>query len=161
MKNIITFFLALASIITACGSNANSNKEALANAKKYKDSVRLDSFKRADAVNKEVARREAKVDSLKSAAAAKTAVNNNHSNDNSGAQSVTTPAETKKKGWSEAAKGTAIGAGAGAVTGILIDKKNGRGAIIGGVVGAGTGYAIGRAKDRKSGRVKPKKQPAQ
>ncbi|MNY18343.1 hypothetical protein D3C86_1517190 [compost metagenome] len=62
----------------------------------------------------------------------------------------------KKKGWSQAAKGAVIGAGAGALGGILIDKKDGRGAIIGGVVGAGTGYVIGRAQDRKSGRVTPK-----
>ena len=62
----------------------------------------------------------------------------------------------KKKGWSAAAKGTAIGAGAGALGGVLLDKKDGRGAIIGGVVGAGAGYLIGRDQDRKSGRVQPK-----
>jgi hypothetical protein len=36
---------------------------------------------------------------------------------------------------------------------VLVDKKDGRGAVIGGVVGAGTGYAIGRGKDKKSGRA--------
>lgn len=61
-----------------------------------------------------------------------------------------------KKGWSDAAKGTAIGAAAGAIGGMLIDKNDARGAIIGGVVGAGTGYVIGRAKDRKTGRVQKK-----
>ncbi|MEO8174536.1 MAG: YMGG-like glycine zipper-containing protein [Sediminibacterium sp.] len=66
----------------------------------------------------------------------------------------------KKKGWSDAAKGAAIGAGAGALGGILIDKNDARGAIIGGVVGAAGGYIIGRAKDRKTGRVIPK-QPQQ
>lgn len=66
----------------------------------------------------------------------------------------------KKKGWSDAAKGTAIGAGVGALGGILIDKNDARGAIIGGVVGAAGGYIIGRAKDRKTGRVPPK-QPQQ
>ena len=64
-----------------------------------------------------------------------------------------------KKGWSDAAKGTAIGAAAGALGGILIDKNDARGAIIGGVVGAGTGYVIGRAKDRKTGRVVKKTPP--
>jgi hypothetical protein len=66
----------------------------------------------------------------------------------------------KKKGWSDAAKGTAIGAGVGALGGVLIDKNDARGAIIGGVVGAAGGYIIGRAKDRKTGRVPPK-QPQQ
>ncbi len=62
-------------------------------------------------------------------------------------------AQTKrKKGWSSAAKGTAIGAGSGAVLGAVISKKKGKGAIIGGIVGAGAGYVIGRAKDKKTGR---------
>lgn len=54
---------------------------------------------------------------------------------------------------SSAAKGAIIGGVAGAATGVLIDKKDGRGAVIGGVVGAGTGYSIGRAKDKKTGRA--------
>ncbi len=62
-------------------------------------------------------------------------------------------APAKKKGWSDAAKGTLIGAGAGALGGALIDPNHGRGAIIGTLVGGGAGYAIGRAKDRKTGRV--------
>jgi hypothetical protein len=66
----------------------------------------------------------------------------------------------KKKGWSDAAKGAVIGAGAGALGGVLLDKNDARGAIIGGVVGAAGGYIIGRAKDRKTGRVPPK-QPQQ
>lgn len=63
-----------------------------------------------------------------------------------------------KKGWSSAAKGTLIGAGAGAVAGALIDKNHGQGAIIGGLLGGGTGYVVGRAKDRKTGRVQPNNQ---
>ncbi len=65
-----------------------------------------------------------------------------------------------KKGWSDAAKGTAIGAGAGAIAGALLDKNHAQGALIGGVVGAAGGYTIGRAKDRKTGRV-VKKPPQQ
>lgn len=57
----------------------------------------------------------------------------------------------KKKGWSKAAKGTAIGAGTGAVIGAIAGK--GKGAIIGGVVGGAAGYGIGRHKDKKDGRV--------
>jgi hypothetical protein len=61
--------------------------------------------------------------------------------------------QPKKKGWSKAAKGTAIGAGAGAAAGALIVKKNrALGAVIGGVVGGGVGYGIGRSQDKKDGR---------
>ena len=59
----------------------------------------------------------------------------------------------KKKGWSKAAKGTAIGAGAGAAAGAILVKNNrALGAVIGGVVGGGVGYGIGRSKDKKDGR---------
>lgn len=69
--------------------------------------------------------------------------------------STTTNASIPKqdKGWSDAAKGTAIGGGAGAILGAVIADKKGKGAVIGGIIGAGAGYAIGRAGDRKSGRV--------
>ncbi len=64
-----------------------------------------------------------------------------------------TPAEAvepeKKQGWSNAAKGAVIGAGAGAIGGAVISKKKGKGAIIGGVLGAGAGYIIGKGKDKR------------
>src|SRR5947207_8720715 len=50
---------------------------------------------------------------------------------------VTTTSTTtkKKKGWSNTAKGAVIGAGVGAVTGAIIDKKHpGQGAVIGGAI---------------------------
>ena len=60
---------------------------------------------------------------------------------------------TQKKGWSKAAKATAIGAGTGAVLGAVINKKNRAvGAVIGGVLGGGGGYVIGRGMDKKDGR---------
>src|SRR2546423_98127 len=55
-----------------------------------------------------------------------------------------------KKGWSNKAKGTAIGAGAGAITGAAVSSHKGKGAVIGGAVGAGAGYLIGRHKDKKN-----------
>jgi len=70
-----------------------------------------------------------------------------------GTETVSTPVPEKKKGWSKAAKGTAIGAGTGAVAGAIISKKKGVGAVIGGVVGGAGGYIIGRKKDKKDGRV--------
>jgi len=63
----------------------------------------------------------------------------------------------KKKGISEAAKGTAIGVVSGAALGAIVNKKNrGGGAVVGGIIGGATGYTLGRAQDRKSGRVQPK-----
>lgn len=162
MKKIFSV-AALAILLSACSNNAK--EEAMIKQQAIvaiKDSLKLDSFKRADALEKE---RIAKVkeEEIKTAriqeekrtlllaerneAAERRATSSSASN---------TVAPAKKKGWSQAAKGAAIGAGAGAIGGILVDKNNARGAIIGGVVGAGTGYVIGRGQDRKSGRVQPK-----
>lgn len=75
------------------------------------------------------------------------------SNNNTGsAASTGTTTAPKKKGLSQAAKGSIIGGVGGAVAGGLIGK-NAKGAIIGGAVGATGGYVIGRSQDRKSGRV--------
>lgn len=61
-----------------------------------------------------------------------------------------TPAERKRKGWSGAAKGAVIGAGVGAITGAVIDKKKpAQGAIIGGLAGAGVGAGTGAILDSK------------
>jgi len=69
-----------------------------------------------------------------------------------GTETASTPVPAKKKGWSKAAKGAAIGAGVGAIGGAIISKKKGLGAVIGGVVGGAGGYIIGRNKDKKDGR---------
>ena len=59
------------------------------------------------------------------------------------------PEEKKKKGINNTVKGAIIGAGAGAIGGAVIDKKNpGKGAIIGGVVGAGAGAVTGVILDK-------------
>ena len=60
----------------------------------------------------------------------------------------------KKKGWSSAAKGTAIGAGSGAVLGAVMagDHNRVKGAVIGGVVGAAGGYIYGKHRDKKKKR---------
>lgn len=145
-------------ILSACSNNAKEEalikQQAIA---AIKDSLKLDSFKRAEVQAKEKAE-EQRIAQVKEeqrmlllsekneAAAARSASSNNNES--------TAPA--KKKGWSQAAKGAVIGAGAGALGGVIVDKKDGRGAAIGGVVGAGAGYLIGRGQDRKSGRVQPK-----
>lgn len=146
--------VAVAVAVTACNSNAN-NKNGSANTYTFKDSVkiirdslRLDSFERAENARKDEEVRKQEIAAAKAEARASASRPQNVTVVN---QQATEPA--KKKGWSAAAKGAVIGAGAGAVTGILIDKKDGRGAAIGGAVGAGTGYLIGRDKDKKSGRA--------
>lgn len=60
----------------------------------------------------------------------------------------------RKKGWSSAAKGAAIGGGSGAVLGAIIagDHNRVKGAVIGGVVGAAGGYLYGRHRDKKNRR---------
>ncbi|SFQ69011.1 YMGG-like glycine zipper-containing protein [Hymenobacter arizonensis] len=63
----------------------------------------------------------------------------------SAAQAQTEP--TPKKGWSNKAKGAAVGGGAGAVTGAVIG--GGKGAIIGGAAGAVGGGILGRKRDKK------------
>lgn len=60
--------------------------------------------------------------------------------------------ETKKTTKSRKGKYAAIGAAAGAGTGIAVSKKNTKGAVIGGVVGAGAGYMYGKHRDKKKGR---------
>lgn len=153
MKKIFAI-VALATVLASCGNRAK--EEALAKQQAIaavKDSLKLDSFKRA-----EVAEKERLVEQKHQAelAAARRANTVYVSSGSKTTYSGGTTTATKKKGWSDAAKGTAIGAGVGALGGILIDKKDGRGAIIGGLAGAGAGYAIGRAEDRKSGRVQKK-----
>jgi hypothetical protein len=60
---------------------------------------------------------------------------------------------TEKKGWSKAAKGAAIGGGAGAIAGAVLVKKNRvAGGALGAIIGGGIGYVIGHAKDKKDGR---------
>ncbi|WP_426059726.1 YMGG-like glycine zipper-containing protein [Hymenobacter sp. B1770] len=61
------------------------------------------------------------------------------------AQAQTQP--TPKKGWSNKAKGAAVGGGAGAVTGAVLG--GGKGAVIGAAAGAVGGGLLGRKRDKK------------
>jgi hypothetical protein len=152
MKNII-ITVALATVLASCGNSAK--EQALAKEQAIvaiKDSLRLDSFKRAEVAEKERLVEEKHQAELAAARKSNTKTVYTSSGSSTNYSGGNTTA-AKKKGWSSAAKGTAIGAGVGALGGILIDKKDGRGAVIGGLAGAGAGYAIGRAEDRKSGRV--------
>jgi hypothetical protein len=152
MKKIL-IMVSMIAVFASCTNRAK--EEALAKQQAIvavKDSLRLDSFKRAEVVNQQRLVEEKHQAELAAARRSGSYTSSGSSSSNNGGTSTA----AKKQGWSSAAKGTAIGAGVGALGGILIDKKDGRGAIIGGLAGAGAGYAIGRAKDRKSGRVQPK-----
>lgn len=164
MKKVFVV-IALSSVMFAC-NNKEKEETALKQQqeakqlaiKTVKDSLRLDSFKKADLAKQEQIKKdkqEAELAAARKSGQRSAAYASSGSGSNSGSYGGAQPT-AKKKGWSDAAKGAVIGGAAGAVGGALIDKKKGRGAIIGGVVGAGGGYLIGRGEDRKSGRVQPK-----
>jgi Glycine zipper len=67
--------------------------------------------------------------------------------------STPVPQVEKKKGWSKAAQGAAIGGVTGAVGGAILSKKKGVGAVVGGVVGAAGGYILGKGMDKKDNRL--------
>ncbi|MES2873872.1 MAG: YMGG-like glycine zipper-containing protein [Bacteroidota bacterium] len=165
MKRILLGF-AFAAIVAGCNNNANE----VASANAVRDSIRiadekarLDSFERAEIAEKAAAvavaneRSKAKAKATTSTRTSRRASSSSSNRaayiSDNGNVVYTTPQEARKRGWSSAAKGAVIGGVAGAATGVLVDKKDGRGAIIGGVVGAGTGYVIGRSKDKRTGRV--------
>jgi len=156
MNKLIAICLIAGIGFTACNNN-QSKEEALAKQEalqQVKDSLALDSFRRAAAEKER----------LQHAQQANTSSYQDEgqsgSYDGAGDVDVQPAAQTptnQKKGWSSAAKGTAIGAAAGAGVGALIDKdKRLRGAAIGAAIGGAGGYAIGRKKDRESGRVQKK-----
>ena len=66
----------------------------------------------------------------------------NNGNSNTSNQGTST-VPAKEKGWSDAAKGTAIGAGSGAVLGAILSKNKAKGAVIGGVIGGAGGCSGG------------------
>ncbi|MFC3563450.1 YMGG-like glycine zipper-containing protein [Pedobacter jamesrossensis] len=164
MKKIFVV-IALSSVMFACNNKAKEEAalkqqeaEKQLAVKAVKDSLRLDSFKRAETAKVEAEKEAQHQAELAAARKAGSRSSKSYATTSGGSSSSYggTQPTAKKTGWSDAAKGTVIGAAAGAVGGALIDKKKGRGAIIGGLAGAGGGYLIGRGEDRKSGRVQPK-----
>lgn len=156
MKKLFSVII-LGLMLSACSNNAK--EEALIKQKAVaavKDSLRLDSFKRAEVKAKEEQKEAIRLAQVKEERRMLLLSERNEAAAANRQYSSETAEPAKKKGWSQAAKGAAIGAGAGALGGVIVDKKDGRGALIGGAIGAGAGYLIGRDQDRKSGRVQPK-----
>ena len=141
MKRIFAVLLIAGSLAACNNKYKNAQTDSVDSVKIMKDSLKLDSFQRAETEKK------AEVEAQAQAVASRPIINNY--NTTSGSTATT----QRKRGMSSAAKGAIIGGAAGAVGGVLIDKKDGRGAIIGGAAGAGAGYLIGRDKDKKTGRA--------
>lgn len=153
MKKMAIIF-AVAATFAACNNDSTTNTQVKEQAlKQVTDSLRLDSFNRAEAKEIEITQERERIMALQSQSSKSSSNSTQRRTYVKGVNETYTNTQPQKKGWSKAAKGAAIGAGAGAVTGIIVDKKDGRGAVVGGIVGAGTGYVIGRSKDKKDGRV--------
>ena len=98
------------------------------------------------------ARRTTPRKSSSSNASSSSQYNSNSSYSNAAYEPVA-PVSPAKRGWSAKAKGAIIGAGAGAVGGAIINKKNrGAGAVIGGLGGAAVGTGVGAILDHRNGR---------
>lgn len=133
----------IAALIIGCKSKAKQEAEVL-----QAKQMTIDSIAKAEDIKKRT------IDSMNMAAASKekervVVVRQSPSG------TTTTTTTTQKKGWNSTLKGAVIGAGAGAITGAMVDKKKGRGAVIGGLLGAGAGAGVGAIID---GKEKKKKQ---
>jgi len=128
-------FISVPLFLAACNSG-NQQAAEMARVRQHTiDSIRaIDSVKAAEAKKREAAIKREREE-----------------NQVAGAETGTIPAPAKKKkGWSNTAKGAVIGAGVGAVTGAVVDKKSSAtGAVIGGLAGAGVGAATGAVIDHK------------
>jgi hypothetical protein len=146
----VVLFIAIAAVVSVAvvGLTKNSNSKKV-------DATELAQFEawKASSLQKELEKENAVVTKpVTKSSTAKRAVSYQSPKMVSESQNAA-KTTTTKKGWSKAAKATAIGAGTGAVLGAVINKKNRvAGAVIGGVLGGGGGYVIGRGMDKKDGR---------
>lgn len=140
MKRLASILI-IAVLLASCRDTAKEQAELEAAKQAKIDSIQNVELEKQKA---EVAKQKS-IDSMQAIVAQKEA-----SRQQAAAQANATPEEKKKKGWSATAKGAAIGAGAGIVTGAIIDKKHpGKGALIGGAVGAGAGAVTGAIIDNE------------
>ena len=116
--------LGIALALTACTNAKKEEAIRQAAIKATRDSMRVDSFKKAEVAQKELAVKQAEAQAeekrilmLSEARAAENAPAARMAGTSN--TSTTTTTTTKKKGWSSAALGTVIGAGAG---GLAVDR---------------------------------------
>ncbi|MCW3124226.1 MAG: glycine zipper family protein [Flavipsychrobacter sp.] len=153
MTNKILLFIATAVIMASCNNSAEQQAAAQA--------------RQVDSMKNEMAKKQI-IDSMNAAQAAQAATVNNerpvvhsstvhHSStvnrpngtatttetNYSTTNAATAPVKKQRKGIGPVAAGAIIGAGAGAITGAMVDKKKGEGAVVGGILGAGAGAGAG------------------
>ena len=141
--SIITMTAAIAVVMAACNSNSGNTKVS------YDDTVGFAQFQSWKSMNENSDQNHAYT--TKSSARRTNSVNNNGTMSSATTNNAKTV--SKKKGWSKAAKYSAIGGGTGVVLGAVINKRNRvAGGVIGGILGGGIGYGIGRRQDKRDGR---------
>ena len=137
----IVYFFLLSIVVISCQNQGKMDVQAAKKATVDSMNVVIEKQRVIDSMKQEMVKiEEAKVETKK-----EVIVVNQQS-----PSSTTTSTVTKKKGWSNTAKGAVIGAGVGAATGAIISKKKVQGAIIGGVAGAGVGAGTGAILDGKN-----------
>ena len=143
MKLLVSIFCTVF-LLNACNSGSNKEAELARTKQATIDSMKVVMAKKAavDSMNAVMAEREAEIK-------AQNEENNRQIAEKEvAAQNSVAPSATqKKKGWSHTAKGAVVGAGTGAVTGAIINKKRGQGAIVGTLIGAGVGAGTGAIVD--------------
>ncbi len=157
MKNII-IVIAMATVFAACNNKKTETRDIqlMSDSGAYNNDMYSDTSSSMEIVANPVSKSRTPRSVVPKTRATSNSNSTNSSNASAANTTTTqTTAETttKKKGWSSAAKGAVIGAGAGAIGGAIIGKKKPvKGAVIGGVVGAAGGYIIGKDIDKKKGR---------
>ncbi|GGD82417.1 hypothetical protein GCM10011514_53100 [Emticicia aquatilis] len=152
MKKVILILMTLTGIY-GCNTKSTNLDAEIAKAKQ----AAVDSMKQVNLISQQ----QRQIDSLKNVAEVKpdkanTAVAASSANAYTSSPRTTTPSTPvsyastkKKKKMGNVAKGAIIGAGVGAITGAVVSKKKGQGAIVGGVLGAGAGAGVGAVIDKK------------
>lgn len=129
--------------IYGCNTKSNNTDAEIAKAKQ----AAVDSMKQVNLISQQ----QRQIDSLEmtSKLSPTKAVNTATDNSYTISSRTTTPStpvsyasSKKKKKMGNVAKGAIIGAGVGAITGAVVSKKKGQGAIVGGVLGAGAGAGV-------------------
>lgn len=162
MKQLV-IALAAAVALYSCTSNAGPNTADTAMAIEQAKKATIDSMNTVTAIKQQVIdsmneAKEARADRARSveysAPASNSYSNNAEAYPAPAAEPAPAPApvEQKKKGWSHTAKGAVVGAGAGAITGAIVNPDRAKGAIIGTLIGAGVGAGTGALVDKKKKR---------
>jgi hypothetical protein len=140
MKAMISMLLTV-SILTACNTHSDKQEAALKAQQRTIDSMKIAMEKQAivDSMNNIIAeqREHEKWEEISK---------NEATSHNKAVATAPAPAPAKKR-WSHTAKGALVGAGTGAITGAIVNKKRGEGALIGSVIGAGVGAGTGAIVD--------------